>query len=69
MNVTLSKATLKLLAACTELQAELKAYEERSPDDCNVKAHSLIWERLSSNARMLAMSLEADKATCKEVAV
>jgi hypothetical protein len=61
MNIRLSKNTLDLLAKCTELQEQLTAMEENSPSDINVKAHSLLWEKLSSNARMLAMGLQADK--------
>ncbi len=61
MNIQLSKNTLDLLAKCETLQAQLTAMEEMSPSDINIKAHSLLWETLSSNARMLAMSLQADK--------
>jgi hypothetical protein len=61
MNIQLSKITLNMLAECETLQAQLTAMEEMSPSDINIKAHSLLWETLSSNARMLAMSLQADK--------
>ena len=61
MNIQLSKNTLDLLAKCTEAQATLDAMQKRHEDDIDGRAFTFAFNVLSSSARMLAMSLQADK--------
>jgi hypothetical protein len=61
MNIQLSKTTLELLAKCTEAQTKLDAFNARPVDKQTSGEFTFLFETLSSNARMLAMGLQADK--------
>jgi hypothetical protein len=61
MNIQLSKNTLDLLAKCTANEAALHSYETDALHEMEVAEYHKMFETYSSNARMLAMSLQADK--------
>jgi hypothetical protein len=61
MNIQLSKTTLAYLKKCDECQTRLNELTGKMKSTKDMVAHTLAFETLSSNARMLAMSLQADK--------
>jgi hypothetical protein len=65
MNIQLSKITLNLLADCTRLQDKLEAIVDLPVELQNAREYHLLFEQLSSQARIMAMSLQADKEMTK----